>query len=96
MIEKLAGLGFRIRVTLLIVGLLLFIIFLLQNTGDIRIEFLVFDGSIPGAILVLVTSAIGFIGFVFGVFTTLNTQRQRRKRHESKLKEKAEAEAKAE
>ncbi len=93
MIEKLAGLGFRIRVTLLIVGLLLFIIFLLQNTGDIRIEFLVFDGSIPGAILVLVTSAIGF---VFGVFTTLNTQRQRRKRHESKLKEKAEAEAKAE
>ena len=86
MIEKLSNLSFRLRIGLTVLTLVLFLIFLLQNTSDLRIEFLVFEGRIPGAILVLVTSGVGF---VFGVLTTLNTQRTRRKRHKQKLEEKA-------
>lgn len=57
---RLARLRARIWMVVLIGGVILFIIFLLQNTRETPVEFLIVDITIPSAILMLVTSLGGF------------------------------------
>ena len=71
--ERLSTLGFRLRLALTILALLLFVIFLLQNTAATRVRFLFFEADIAGAIVIVVMSLLGFIG---GVLAALNRQRQ--------------------
>jgi uncharacterized integral membrane protein len=84
MFDRIRTLRFRIQRGLTVLGLLLFIVFLLQNTGEIHVRFLFFDGNIPSVILILVTS-LG--GFAAGYFTALNANRRWRKRQAGKEKE---------
>ncbi len=79
MLERLRTLRFQIVRGLIVIGLVLFIVFLLQNTGEMRVNFLFFDGNIPSVILILVTS---LAGFAFGYLTAWNSQRRWRKRQE--------------
>ncbi|MBP8974498.1 MAG: LapA family protein [Anaerolineae bacterium] len=79
--ERLSTLGFRLRLALSLLALALFVIFLLQNTAVMRVRFLFFEADIAGAILIVVTSLLGFIG---GILLTLNWQRQRQKGQASK------------
>ena len=74
--ERLSTLGFRLRLALGVLALALFVIFLLQNTDAIRVRFLFFEANIAGAIVIVVTSLLGFIS---GVLAALNRQRQRGK-----------------
>lgn len=71
----------NIQMILIILVLLLFIVFLLQNTGEIQVKFLFLDEQIPSAIVILVTTLGGFMG---GYFAAFRSQRQRRKRQELK------------
>ncbi len=79
--ERLSTLGFRLRLALTILVLALFVVFLLQNTAATRVRFLFFEADIASAIVVVVTSLLGFIG---GVLLALNWQRQRHKGPASK------------
>ncbi|MEW6581044.1 MAG: LapA family protein [Chloroflexota bacterium] len=79
--ERLSTLGFRLRLALTILALALFVIFLLQNTAAIRVHFLFFEADVASAIVIVVTSLLGFIA---GVLLTLNRQRQRHKGQASK------------
>lgn len=79
--ERLSTLGFRLRLALTILALALFVIFLLQNTAAMRVHFLFFEADIAIAIVIVVTSLLGFIG---GVLLALNWQRQRHKGQASK------------
>ena len=81
MLDRLATLGFRIRLGLTAVGAVVFIIFLLQNTGQIPVNFLFWEGDVPTVILILVTS-LG--GFAVGYLTALNARRGHRKKQEQK------------
>ncbi|MCL4239619.1 MAG: DUF1049 domain-containing protein [Anaerolineae bacterium] len=74
--ERLSTLGFRLRLVLGLLALTLFVVFLLQNTDAMRVRFLFFEADIAGAIVIIVTSLLGFIG---GILLALNWQRQRRK-----------------
>jgi uncharacterized integral membrane protein len=73
MLERLRTLRFQIVRGLLVIGLVLFIIFLLQNTGEIQVEFLFLGGKIPSVILILVTT-LG--GFAAGYLTAWNSRRR--------------------
>jgi uncharacterized integral membrane protein len=75
--ERLATVRYRLRLALIILALVLFVIFLLQNTGAVRVRFLVFDADIAGAIVILVTSLLGFVA---GFFSALNMRRPLRGR----------------
>jgi|DewCreStandDraft_5_1066085.scaffolds.fasta_scaffold43533_1 uncharacterized integral membrane protein len=75
--ERLATVRYRLRLALIILALVLFVIFLLQNTGAVRVRFLVFDADIAGAIVILVTSLLGFVA---GFFSALNMRRPLRDR----------------
>jgi uncharacterized integral membrane protein len=86
MFDRIRTLLFRIRRGLTVLGLLLFIVFLLQNTGEIHVEFLFWGGNVPSVIVILVTS-LG--GFAAGYFTALNAHRRWRKQHAEKEKEAA-------
>ncbi len=79
--ERLSTLGFRLRLALSLLALALFVIFLLQNTAAMRVHFLFFEADIAIAIVIVVTSLLGFIG---GILLTLNWQRQRQKGQVSK------------
>jgi uncharacterized integral membrane protein len=79
MLERLRTLRFQIVRGLLVIGLVLFIIFLLQNTGEMRVSFLFFEGNIPSVIVILVTT-LG--GFAAGYMTAWNSRRRWRKRQE--------------
>jgi uncharacterized integral membrane protein len=74
--QKLTTIRYRLRLGLTILALLLFVIFLLQNTETIRVKFLIFEADVASAIVILVTSLLGFMG---GFFAALNMQRLRRK-----------------
>ncbi|MCZ7540175.1 MAG: LapA family protein [Anaerolineae bacterium] len=79
--ERLSTLGFRLRLGLSLLALALFVVFLLQNTDAMRVRFLFLEADIAGAIVIIVTSLLGFIG---GILLTLNWQRQRHKEQASK------------
>jgi uncharacterized integral membrane protein len=81
MLERLSTLVFRIRIGLTLIALLLFIIFLAQNTNTIRVEFLWWEGDAPSAILILIAA---LAGFALGYFTAFNVSRRRRKRQETR------------
>jgi uncharacterized integral membrane protein len=54
-----------VELILIVVALILFVIFLLQNTRTIQVNFLVFELHIPTVILILVTMLVGvFMGIV--------------------------------
>ncbi len=55
----------NLRLVIFIVVVIVFIVFLLQNTGDTPIKFLVFDGNVPSVVLILVTTLSGFIAGYF-------------------------------
>lgn len=74
--QRLTTIRYRLRLGLTILALLLFVIFLLQNTATIRVKFLVFEADVASAIVILVTSLLGFVG---GFFGALNMQRLQRK-----------------
>jgi uncharacterized integral membrane protein len=76
MFNRLRTLRFQIMRGLTVLGLLLFIVFLLQNVGETRVTFLFFEGNIPSVILILVTS-LG--GFAAGYLTALNARRRWRR-----------------
>lgn len=75
--ERLATVRYRLRLGLTILALLLFVVFLLQNTATIRVRFLVFEADVASAIVILVTSLLGFVG---GFFAALNMRRPWRDR----------------
>jgi len=75
--ERFATLRYRLRLVLTILVLVLFVIFLLQNTGAIRVRFLVFEADVATAIVILVTSLLGFVA---GFFSALNMRRPLRDR----------------
>ena len=79
MLERLRTLRFQIVRGLLVISLVLFIVFLLQNTGEIQVEFLFLGGKIPSVILILVTT-LG--GFAAGYLTAWNSRRRWHKRQE--------------
>jgi uncharacterized integral membrane protein len=79
MLERLRTLRFEIVRALLVLVLVLFIIFLLQNTGQMSVSFLFLDGNIPTVIVILVTT-LG--GFAAGYLTAWNSRRRWRKRQE--------------
>lgn len=73
--QRLITIRYRLRLGLTILALLLFVIFLLQNTAAIRVKFLVFEADVASAIVILVTSLLGFVG---GFFAALNMRRRHR------------------
>lgn len=74
--QRLTTIRYRLRLGLTILALLLFVIFLLQNTATIRVKFLIFEADVASAIVILVTSLLGFVG---GFFGALNMRRLHRK-----------------
>jgi uncharacterized integral membrane protein len=56
------------QLILFIIVLILFTIFLLQNTSTIQVNFLVFETQIPTVILILVATLVGFFGgYLFAI-----------------------------
>ncbi len=76
MLEQIKSLRARIRLALIVASLVVFIIFLLQNTDSTPVKLLFFDADIPVAVLVVVV-ALG--GFAVGNFTAFTGGRRRRK-----------------
>jgi len=74
---RLARLVRNIRIGLWIVGLIVFIVFLLQNTQTIHVHLLFVDADVPTAIVVLVI-ALG--GFAIGYLAAFRGERRRQKR----------------
>ncbi len=57
-----------VQLVLFIIVLILFTVFLLQNTSTIQVNFLVFETQIPTVILILVASLVGFFGgYIFAI-----------------------------
>ncbi len=81
--ERLSTLRYRLRLGLLILALVLFVIFLLQNTAPTRVRFLIFEADIASAIVIVVTSLLGFIG---GFFAALNMHRLRHRQRDTQDK----------
>lgn len=81
MLERFSTLRARTRLGVTVIGLLVFIIFLLQNTALIPIKLLVFDADIPSGVLILVTTLGGFLA---GYYTAFTGQRRRQKRQEAR------------
>lgn len=74
--EQMNTLGARIRLAITVAALVLFIIFLLQNTDTIPVKLLFFDADIPVAVLVMVV-ALG--GFALGYYMAFIGGRRRHK-----------------
>lgn len=66
----------NLRLVLFVVLVILFIVFLLQNTGDTPIKFLVYDGRISTVVLVLVTTLSGFLAGYFMGSTSLRRRKK--------------------
>lgn len=81
MLERFSTLRARIRLGVTVIGLLVFIIFLLQNTTTIPVKLLVFDADIPSVVLILVTTLGGFLA---GYYTAFTGHRRRLKRQEAR------------
>jgi uncharacterized integral membrane protein len=60
--SKITTIVSNVQLMLLIIALILFTFFLLQNTGAIQVNFLAFEIQIPTVILILVSTLIGFFG----------------------------------
>jgi uncharacterized integral membrane protein len=78
---RLSHLVRNIRIGLWIVGLIVFIIFLLQNTQTIHVRLLVVDADVPTAIVILVI-ALG--SFTIGYLAAFRAERRRQKRQAEK------------
>lgn len=65
----------RFKLALATILLLLTTIIILQNSGPLEIKFLFFSLVMPQALLLLLTT---LIGFALGVIAVLLSQRQRR------------------
>jgi len=58
-----------VRLVLFLIGLIVFTIFLLQNTGTIQVHFLITEAQIPTVILILVAALAGFFGgYLFAIW----------------------------
>lgn len=62
------------KVIVLISLLVLFFIFVLQNISSVTVSFLVFDMSMPRALLLLITFALGLL---VGIFIPFEFKRQK-------------------
>ena len=57
-----------VQLILFIIVLILFTVFLVQNTSTIQVNFLVFETQIPTVILILVATLVGFFGgYLFAI-----------------------------
>ncbi len=65
-----------VQLILFIIVLILFTVFLLQNTSTIQVNFLVFETQIPTVILILVATLVGFLG---GYFFAVRFRRRQKK-----------------
>lgn len=81
MLERFSTLRARVRLTVTVIGLLVFIIFLLQNTETIPVRLLFFDADVPSVVMFLVT---GLGGFAMGYYVAFTGGRRRRKRQDAK------------
>jgi len=62
-----------------LIGVVLLLIFVFQNTQDVRLEFLAWDFTWPLWLLVIVSAVIGaFIWFGFGVLRRHRRRKERR------------------
>jgi uncharacterized integral membrane protein len=73
---RLARLSRNIRIGLWVVGLIVFIVFLLQNTQTIHVRLLFVDADVPIAIVILVI-ALG--GFAIGYLSAVRAGRRQRR-----------------
>jgi uncharacterized integral membrane protein len=66
--SKITTIVSNVQLVLLIIALILFTFFLLQNTSAIQVNFLIFEIQIPTVILILVSTLIGFFGsYLFAI-----------------------------
>lgn len=57
-----------VQLILFIIALIVFTIFLVQNTSPLQVNFLVIETQIPTVILILVTTLVGFLGgYLFAI-----------------------------
>jgi uncharacterized integral membrane protein len=57
-----------VQLILFIILLILFTIFLVQNTSTIQVNFLMIETQIPTVILILVATLVGFFGgYIFAI-----------------------------
>ncbi len=73
---KIHALVSDVELILIVVATIVFVIFLLQNTRTIQVNFLVFELHIPTVILILVMMLVGFFE---GIVTTVILRRRRKK-----------------
>jgi uncharacterized integral membrane protein len=67
-LSKLKAIISNAQLIMVIIVLVLFTVFLLQNTSMIQMNFLIFEGQIPTLILIVVATLIGFFGgYLFAV-----------------------------
>lgn len=77
---RLSQIEATVRLGLITAVVILFIVFLLQNTGETHVKFLVFEEDVPTIVLILVTTVGGFTaGYLIGL-----TARRRRRRQAQK------------
>ncbi len=88
MLERFSTLRARVRLTVTVIGLLVFIIFLLQNTETIPVRLLFFDADVPSVVMFLVT---GLGGFVMGYYVAFTGSRRRHKRQNAKQASKSDS-----
>ena len=81
---RLAQLGDNVLLAVIGIGLLLFLIFLLQNTGQLNVKFLFFESKIAIIVLILITSLIGFLA---GLLVSFVWHRRRARRHAARTSE---------
>jgi uncharacterized integral membrane protein len=74
-LSKLKTIVSNAQLIVFIIVLILFTVFLLQNTSTIQMNFLIFEGQIPTLILILVATLIGFFG---GYLFTIRFRRQKK------------------
>lgn len=81
---RLSQIETTVRLGLITAVVILFIIFLLQNTGETHVKFLFFEEDIPTIILILVTTVGGFTaGYLIGLTTARRRRRQAQKQQQA-------------
>jgi len=66
--SKIKTIASNILLTLFIIVVFLFDIFLLQNTSTIEVNFLIFTMQIPIIVVILVATILGFLGgYLFAI-----------------------------
>ncbi len=79
--EKLARFGDNLRLGAIGLGLILFVVFLLQNTAQINVNFLFFETMVSTVVVILVASVLGF---VVGLLVEAVWRHRRHRRQEQK------------